>query len=121
MATNKTNRIENITIKLQSNEGKSLVATWTHTLDSNKKSNLKCYSVRWDYKVGNIWYIGETSEVTPQQSLYTPPDIAVQVRVRVKFVRKKKYTKKKAKKNKTGIAGNITDRTGGEQSWNWKC
>ena len=28
---------------------------------------------------------------------------------------------KKAKKNKTGIAGNITDRTGGEQSWNWKC
>ena len=25
------------------------------------------------------------------------------------------------KKNKTGIAGNITDRTGGEQSWNWKC
>ncbi len=99
MATNKTNRIENITIRLQSNEGKALVATWTHTLDSNKKSNLKCYSVRWDYKVGKIWYIGETSEVTPQQSLYTPPDIAVQVRVRVKFVRKKKYTKKKAKKN----------------------
>ena len=28
---------------------------------------------------------------------------------------------KKAKKNKTGIAGNITDRTGGEQLWNWKC
>ena len=33
----------------------------------------------------------------------------------------KAQAEEKSEKNKTGIAGNITDRTGGEQSWNWKC
>ena len=95
------NIITNISIKLQSSATNALVASWEHSLDKYKKANLKGYSVRWDYKVGKTWYIGETSEVTPKQSLYTPPDIATEVRCYVKFVRKKTYTKKNAKKNPT--------------------
>lgn len=98
---NKPNSIIKLDIKLQTSATNTLVASWDHTLDKYKKSNLKGYSVRWDYKVGKTWYIGTASEVTAKQALYDVPDIATATEVRcyVKFVRKKTYNKKQAKNN----------------------
>lgn len=70
---------------LQTGTDRTVYATWTWD-----QENTKSYNVRWYYDTGDtndsgtIWFIGSDSEVTREQSTYTPPSNAVRARFVVK-------------------------------------
>lgn len=77
-----------VTIKafgIQSGTDNTLYASW----DWNQ-SNTDHYEVEWYYDSGDyIWFVGNKSTTEDRQSLYTIPDNADRVRLRVKPVSKK--------------------------------
>lgn len=81
-AVNKTMKANVTTFGLQSNADRTLYAVW-----SWDQKNTKGYQVSWKYDTGNgVWFVGNSSEVTDNQSLYTVPANAVKVQFTVKPV-----------------------------------
>ena len=83
------------TFGLRSNTDRTIYASWTFS-----KDNVDKYQVIWEYYTKNKkWFKGngDTGEnTTSTQSLYTAPDDALQVKVKVKPI-SKKYKNKKGK------------------------
>lgn len=86
--SNKTTNSNKPKIKqfgLQSNADKTLFVTW-----SWDKSNTEHYRVVWYYSSGDgVFFVGSDSTTKYKQSLYTFPDNAVSVRVKIKPIAKK--------------------------------
>ena len=71
---------------LQSNTDRTVYAMWNWS-----KSNTDNYQVKWFYATGDgVWFVGESSDVTDKQSLYSAPSNATKVKFRVKPVAKKR-------------------------------
>lgn len=91
---NKANNTSRATINvfgLQSNTDRTMYVTWTWS-----KSNTENYQVIWYYDTGdNVWFIGSDSKVTDNQSLYTAPENALKVKVKVKPISKTHKVNKK--------------------------
>ena len=64
---------------LSDGTGRTLYAGWPHW----QKENTAKYEVRWYYDTGDAigWIVGTTTEVTVRQSIYTPPEYALRVRL----------------------------------------
>lgn len=72
---------------LQSQTDRTMYATWVWS-----KSNTENYQVYWYYGTGDgVWFIGNNSTVTDNQSTYSAPSNATQVKFKVKPI-SKKYT-----------------------------
>lgn len=84
-----TSSTQKATIKvfgLQSNTDRTVYAAWNWS-----KSNVDKYETKWHYATGDgIWFVGNTSDTTEKQSLYTAPSNAYKVRFVVKPVAKKR-------------------------------
>ena len=63
---------------LQSTTTRTMFATWLWD-----KANTENYRVVWNYYIDGIWFVGSDSETKEKESIYTAPDNALQVRVRV--------------------------------------
>lgn len=69
---------------LQTNTDRTMYATWTWS-----KSNTDSYQVMWYYDTGNgVWFVGNDSTVRYNQSTYSAPENAKQVRFKVKPISK---------------------------------
>lgn len=65
---------------LVNNTQRNMFVTWAWS-----KSNTKHYQVKWYYNTGNdIWFIGSDSTTEDKQSLYTAPENALSVKVKIK-------------------------------------
>lgn len=86
--TTKTSTLK-ATIKvfgLQSNTDRTVFATWAWN-----NGNRDHFEVKWYYATGDgVWFIGDSSDTTEMQSLYTAPSNAYKVKFRVKPVAKKR-------------------------------
>lgn len=76
---------------LQSNTDRTVYAMWTWS-----SANTENYQVKWEYYAGDkkkdgtaIWFVGSETTVTDNQSIYTAPENAKQVRFKVKPISKK--------------------------------
>lgn len=79
-AENNTSRAVIDVFGIQSDTERTLYVTWTWD-----KANTEEYEVYWYYDTGdNVWFIGNDSSTEHQQSLYTAPDNAKRVKVKVK-------------------------------------
>lgn len=86
-------RPTNVSIKPQSGTTRTVFATWKWT-----RSNTQEYSVKWDYTTGDgVGFKGEETTVTKTNSVYTPPDNAVTVNVRIRPIAKKRKVNGKEK------------------------
>lgn len=89
--TNKTSKANVNVFGLQSNTDRTMYATWVWS-----KSNTKEYSILWQYDTGDgVWFKGDDTSVTDNQSLYTAPENAKRVRFKVKPVSKTRTVNKK--------------------------
>lgn len=92
--TTKKNTTSRATISyfgLQAGTDTSVFAAW-----SWDKSNTDNYKVAWYYDTGNgIWFVGDDSEVSYKQSIYSAPSNAKRVKFKVKPVSKKHTVNKK--------------------------
>ena len=78
---------------LQAGTENTLYAKWTWT-----KTNTESYHVKWEYRAGGIWFIGNSSAISvnttnpsaAKQSTYSIPSNATSVRFTVKPLSKKK-------------------------------
>lgn len=69
---------------LQSNTDRTMYATWTWN-----QTNTDNYQIIWYYDTGdNVWFIGNDSTVTDNQSTYSAPSNAISVKVKVKPIAK---------------------------------
>ena len=76
---------------IQSNTERTMYTTWEW-----KQSNTKEYQVMWYYDTGDgVWFIGNDSTTTYQQSIYTPPNNAKKVKFKVKPISKTYVADKK--------------------------
>lgn len=92
---NTTSKVKITVCGLQADTTRTVYATWQFD-----KDHLKEYEVRWQYYTANKkWFDGSTSTTTSRQSVYTAPQNALQVRVRVKPY-STTYTKTVKKKEK---------------------
>lgn len=67
---------------LQNNTQRNMYVTWAWT-----KANTEHYQVKWYYNTGNdIWFVGSDSTTKEKQSLYTAPENALSVKVKIKPV-----------------------------------
>lgn len=93
-----SNTAEIIQFGLQSGTDNTLFAVWTWVHGSDNTTD--CYAVKWEYKAGGIWFVGNSSSNTvdykdpgaSRQSTYSIPDNATSVRFKVRPI-SKKYTK----------------------------
>ena len=84
--TNKTSKPKVERFGLQSDTDRTMYATWSWS-----KSNTDHYAVQWHYDTGNgVWFVGDKSDVTDKQSVYTAPSNANKVKFKVKPVAKKR-------------------------------
>lgn len=95
--TAKTNNSSKANVKyfgLQSNTDRTMYVTWTWD-----KSNTDSYQVKWYYATGDgFWFIGSDNKVSgdsDKQSLYTAPENATKVKVKIKPISKTKTVDKK--------------------------
>lgn len=73
---------------LQSNSQRNVYVTWAWT-----KSNTEHYQVKWYYYTGSgPWFVGSDSTTKEKQSLYSAPENAVGVKVKIKPVVKDSAT-----------------------------
>lgn len=88
-SSNTSSGAQTVTIKqfgLQADIDNVLFVTWGWT-----KSNTENYQVRWDYYTANkVWFVGSDTTTTYKYSTYNIPSNAIQVRVRIKPISKKK-------------------------------
>lgn len=83
-STNNTSRATIDLFGLQSNTDRTMYVTWTWS-----KSNTQNYQVIWYYDTGDkVWFIGSDTKVEDNQSLYTAPENALKVKVKVKPISK---------------------------------
>lgn len=65
---------------LQTNTQRNMYVTWAWS-----KSNTEHYQVKWYYNTGNgVWFVGSDSTTKEKQSLYTAPENALSVKVKIK-------------------------------------
>lgn len=95
--TTKTNNTSKANIKyfgLQSNTTRTMYVTWTWD-----KSNTESYQVKWYYATGDgFWFLGTDTKVdgdSDKQSLYSAPENATKVKVKVKPISETKTVNKK--------------------------
>lgn len=70
---------------LQSNTDRTMYVTWSWDKDGTDG-----YQVMWHYDTGDgVWFIGSDSNVSATQSLYTAPQNAKRVKVKVKAIPQK--------------------------------
>lgn len=92
---NTTSKVKITVCGLQSDTTRTVYATWQFD-----KDHLKEYEVCWQYYTANKkWFDGDNSRITSRQSVYTAPQNALQVRVKVK-PHSTTYTKTVKKKEK---------------------
>ena len=90
-ATNNTSKAKIKVFGLQSNADRTIYATWTWT-----KTNTDKYQTIWYYDTGDgVWFIGNDSTTTKNQSLYTAPSNAKRVKFKVKPISKTHKVNKK--------------------------
>lgn len=90
-AKNNSNKARVEYFGLQAGTDTSVFVTWDWD-----KSNTDKYKVSWSYVTGNgVWFIGNDSEVTAKQSVYSAPSNATKVRVRIKPISKTHKVNKK--------------------------
>lgn len=89
--TNKTSTANINVFGLQSNTDRTVYATWVWS-----KDNTENYSLEWQYHTGdNVWFKVDSSSVTDNQCVYTAPQNAKKVRLRVRPISKKRTVNKK--------------------------
>ncbi len=89
MAKKKIIPKENITLNIQAGTERTIYAVWKWTVDHTEN-----YEVKWYYYTANrIWFIGNESTAKEKQSIYSPPDNATKVKIKIKPI-SKKYKKK---------------------------
>lgn len=83
---NNTSRVVIDVFGLQSNTDRTMYITWTWD-----KEHTENYQVIWYYDTGDkVWFIGSDSEVEDKQSLYSAPENALRVKVKIKPLSEKK-------------------------------
>ena len=95
--TTPTNNSSKANIKyfgLQSNTTRTMYVTWTWD-----KSNTESYQVRWYYATGDgFWFLGTDTKVdadSEKQNLYSAPENATKVKVKIKPISETKTVDKK--------------------------
>ena len=85
MAKKKIIPKENITLNIQAGTERTIYAVWKWTVDHTEN-----YEVKWYYYTANrIWFIGNESTAKEKQSIYSPPDNATKVKIKIKPISKK--------------------------------
>ncbi len=92
-----TATVSNLKIQFQNQTERTVYATWSWS-----KAHTDHFSVKWEYDTGNgIWFVPDSPKSTSNhQDIYSVPENAIRVRVKVTPVAKNKPSKNKKKKNK---------------------
>lgn len=97
-------KVSSLNIEHQNNTDRTVYATWKFS-----KSHLDHYTVTWYYTTGDGVSFKATSEdIKIKQSVYTPPENALTVKIVVKPVSTKYKDGKKMRPHWTGVAVNDT-------------
>ena len=87
---------------LQANTDNTLFVMWTFS-----RANTDKYQVKWEYRVGSLWFVGSDSTTTEKQHIYNYPSNAEKVKVRIKPIAK---TYQKNNKTYSYYTGSWSDR-----------